>query len=278
MPTDHRIVAYHQTHGHGDTFVDLSPLGASAPLTHLIVAALHIADDGTVILNDHPVDDDYHTQLWDQLDAVRSRGVRVLAMVGGWAPGTMCKLDGESLSIYYPGLRDFLTQRHFDGIDIDVEQEMSLPGVCTLIERFRSDFDEDFEIVLAPVASALHGGANLSGFDYQELHQLRGDDIDFYNAQFYSGFGSLASPDDYVSIVEHSIIPVNKIVTGMAGSPDAAQGFVDMATVSDTISTLCQRYPNFGGVDVWEYPLALPGAPDHPDQWVHVMHHAMSHR
>lgn len=150
------------------------PLGASAPLTHLIVAALHIADDGTVILNDHPVDDDYHTQLWDQLDAVRSRGVRVLAMVGGWAPGTMCKLDGESLSIYYPGLRDFLTQRHFDGIDIDVEQEMSLPGVCTLIERFRSDFDEDFEIVLAPVASALHGGANLSGFDYQELHQLRG--------------------------------------------------------------------------------------------------------
>ena len=81
------------------------PLGASAPLTHLIVAALHIADDGTVILNDHPVDDDYHTQLWDQLDAVRSRGVRVLAMVGGWAPGTMCKLDGESLSIYYPGLR-----------------------------------------------------------------------------------------------------------------------------------------------------------------------------
>ena len=81
MPTDHRIVAYHQTHGHGDTFVDLSPLGASAPLTHLIVAALHIADDGTVILNDHPVDDDYHTQLWDQLDAVRSRGVRVLAMV-----------------------------------------------------------------------------------------------------------------------------------------------------------------------------------------------------
>ena len=129
MPTDHRIVAYHQTHGHGDTFVDLSPLGASAPLTHLIVAALHIADDGTVILNDHPVDDDYHTQLWDQLDAVRSRGVRVLAMVGGWAPGTMCKLDGESLSIYYPGLRDFLTQRHFDGIDIDVEQEMSLPGV-----------------------------------------------------------------------------------------------------------------------------------------------------
>ena len=72
MPTDHRIVAYHQTHGHGDTFVDLSPLGASAPLTHLIVAALHIADDGTVILNDHPVDDDYHTQLWDQLDAVRS--------------------------------------------------------------------------------------------------------------------------------------------------------------------------------------------------------------
>ena len=97
-------------------------------------------------------------------------------------------------------------------------------------------------------------------------------------AQFYSGFGSLASPDDYVSIVEHSIIPVNKIVTGMAGSPDAAQGFVDIATVSDTISTLCQRYPNFGGVDVWEYPLALPGAPDHPDQWVHVMHHAMSHR
>ena len=125
MPTDHRIVAYHQTHGHGDTFVDLSPLGASAPLTHLIVAALHIADDGTVILNDHPVDDDYHTQLWDQLDAVRSRGVRVLAMVGGWAPGTMCKLDGESLSIYYPGLRDFLTQRQFDAIDIHEPLDIS---------------------------------------------------------------------------------------------------------------------------------------------------------
>jgi len=268
-------MAYVQTHVHGGRRVPLSRVGAGIDLTHVFVSAVHISDDGTIVLNDHAHDDPFHDQMWRDLDGVRSRGVRVAAMVGGWAPGTMCKLDGDDFERYYPHLRDFLRRRRFQGIDIDVEQPMSLDGVVRLIDAVADDFGDEFEIALAPVASALWGGPHLSGFDHRALGRLRGDRIDFCTLQFYEGWGSLATPDDYERAVAESGWPVHKLVAGMSGNPLDARGFVGMDVVAETIATLCERHPDFGGVNVWEWFRVLPGGEDDPGAWVDLMTTAM---
>lgn len=275
MTRTHRLSVYHQSHGHGDDFVSLDALGSTADVTHLFVAAVHLTDDHRVILNDHEHDDPHHDRLWDEVARVQQRGVQVCAMVGGWAPGTMCKLDLDQIDEFYPLLRAFLRAHRFDGIDIDVEQDHSLDGVVELVRRLRDDFGDDFTIVLAPVASALWGGANLSGFDYEELHRRCGDQIDFLQVQFYSGFGSTATVDDYERIVARGVWPVDKLVMGMSANPEDANGFEPLDATVATVTELCRRYPDFGGVDCWEYFRALPGGRQAPEQWVHLMREAM---
>lgn len=268
-------MVYHQSHGSGADFVLLEPMIASGRLTQLIIAAVHLTDDGRVVLNDHDHDDPYHDRLWSEVGQVRRNGVPVLAMVGGWAPGTTDKLDTGGFDRYYPPLRDFLRRYEFDGIDIDVEQDMSLTGVIALIDALRADFGPEFVIILAPVASALSGGANLSGFDYEELYRRRGAEIDWVNAQFYSGFGSAADVADYVAIIERGVYPPDKVVLGMIGNPLDGHGYVDVERVAETVAELCRGYPRFGGVDVWEYFRALPGGRPEPWRWIDLMGRAL---
>ena len=90
-------------------------------------------------------------------------------MVGGAAPGSFTRLDTE-FDTYYPRLRDYITTYGLDGVDLDVEQPMSLAGMERLIDALRADFGRHFVITLTPVAPALSGGGNLSGFDYDALY------------------------------------------------------------------------------------------------------------
>ncbi|MBK7820222.1 MAG: family 20 glycosylhydrolase [Tessaracoccus sp.] len=272
-----RVVVYHQAHGHGDTFVPLLPMIESGNLTHLILAAVHITDDGVVTLNDHPHDDPHHDRLWAEAKQVQAAGVPVLIMVGGWAPGTMCKLDGDDFDTYYPVFRDFLRAHDIQGVDIDVEQDMSLAGVIRLIDQLRADFGRDFDIILAPVASAMWGGENLSGFSYPELYRERGDEIDWIQIQFYSGYGILEDTRDIQRIIDLGIYPVDKLVLGVVGHPDDANGFVDIDRLCAVLSEIAAKYPNIGGVDVWEYFRALPGGAAAPWEWIDRVHDALVH-
>ncbi|MFT3887201.1 MAG: family 20 glycosylhydrolase [Arachnia sp.] len=270
-----RVVVYHQEHGHGDTFVPLLPMVESGNLTHLILAAVHITDDGVVTVNDHPHDDPHHDRLWAEAAQVQERGVPVMVMVGGWAPGTMCKLDGDDFDTYYPAFRDFLRAHAIQGVDVDVEQDMSLDGVIRLIDALRADFGAAFDIILAPVASAMWGGDNLSGFDYEELYRARGDEIDWVQVQFYSGFGSLEDTRDVQRIIDRGVYPVEKLVLGAVGHPDDAQGYVPIDQLCATLSQIAAQYPTIGGVDIWEYFRALPGGLAAPWEWIDRVHDAL---
>ena len=67
-----------------------------------------------------------------------------------------------------------------DGIDLDVEESsetLTLDDIVKLIQQLRLDFGKDFIITLAPVASALLGEVNLSGFNYSTLEARCGDNI-----------------------------------------------------------------------------------------------------
>ena len=331
-----RIVLYQQTHHDQGQPVSLLPLvtgqnGGPPALTHLILATVHIHGEGSgpsrtspfVRLNDHPPNHPRFTQLWDEVSVLQDSGVKVMCMIGGAAQGSFRHLDYESSELphclrlaeldssgqrqltsprkfeaSYAPLRNFICEHNLDGIDLDIEERMSLQGIVHLIDRLRSDFGpssrldrrKGFLISLAPVATALLRGYNhMSGFDYFELRRLRGEDIDWYNVQFYNGWGSLHdrfslpqsgrelipssgatrnrsnfnSPSDGGNIYD-AIIRVYgwqpaKVLVGQLTNPrHGGSGYVQWDIVARELGGLLDRYQDFGGVMGWEYWCAIP--------------------
>src|SRR5689334_16069715 len=115
-----------------------------------------------------------------------------MGMLGGAAKGSFTRLDLDATTFeaYYTPLRDLIRKRGLDGLDLDVEEPMTLAGIVRLIDRLKEDFGAGFIITLAPVAAALMSERpehNLSGFSYEYLEVMRGKQIAWYNTQFYCG-------------------------------------------------------------------------------------------
>ncbi|KAI9846110.1 MAG: hypothetical protein M1837_004366 [Sclerophora amabilis] len=291
-PPKPRIVVYHQTHWHGDEYVSVLPLVTEfTGVTHLIVAAIHLNEGpGNITLNDDPPDAARNEQLWDELVVLQDAGITVLGMLGGAAKGSFRRLDfpagrddGDDdiddaaaavFEAYYTPLRDLIRTRQLDGLDLDVEEDMSLRGVIRLIDRLKADFGPGFLVTLAPVATALQRGRHLSGFDYEALEVLRGGHIAWYNTQFYCGWGSMALTMPYDLIVAAGWLP-HKVVAGVSTNPRNAAGYVPLEILMPVLRSLHRRYPTFGGVMGWEYFQSLPGGSDRPWEWAAVMSEAL---
>lgn len=277
-----RIITYHQTHHDPSSgqHVSLLPLltRPAISLTHLILAAVHLnADPRSITLNDHPPDHPRFQSLWAELRVLQAAGVKVLAMLGGAAPGSYERLDvgaddrGDRFEAYYAPLRDLIRERALDGLDLDVEENMSLAGVIRLIDRLRSDFGPAFIITLAPVAMALlDASKNLSGFDYEALEVLRGGDIAWYNTQFYCGWGDLSSTYMYDLMLQKGW-PAHKIVVGLVTNPANGHGFVPWQVLSAVLADLKRRHQTFGGTMGWEYFNSMPGDAQRPWEWAQHM-------
>ncbi|QDQ14979.1 glycosyl hydrolase family 18 protein [Streptomyces spectabilis] len=267
-----RVVVYYQTHVTNGTYV--SPLGLTAHrtgVTDVIVAAVHLNDINgpykPVHLNDDPPNAPKFDRMWRDLKTLRSQGVHVLGMVGGAAPGSFTRLDTE-FDTYYPLLRDFLREYGLDGVDLDVEERMSLAGIERVIDALRRDFGPGFLIALAPVGSALSGGGNLSGFDYERLYRDRGADIAWFNTQFYNGWGSMTSTSSYDAVMRRGIVPASKVVAGTLTDPaNGGSGYVDTPRLKSTVRSLVAKYPRMGGVMGWEYFNSRPGGTAAPWRW-----------
>jgi chitinase len=275
-----RVILYYQTQYNGSTYV--SPLGLTrnnTGVTQVIVGAVHLNEIGgqfaPVHLNDFPPSDARFKQMWADLKTMQSQGVRVLAMVGGAAPGSFTRLDTQ-FDRYYPLLRDMIRTFGLNGVDLDVEERMSLAGVERVIDALRRDFGTGFTITLAPVATALSGGGNLSGFNYEQLYRDRGSSIAWFNAQMYNGWGSVANTASYDRIVSRGLIPADKVVAGALTNPgNGGSGYVSPTALQTTIRSLVAKYPAFGGVDGWEYFNSMPGGTAAPWQWAAAVSSAM---
>jgi hypothetical protein len=282
-----RVSYYYQTQYSQGTYVSLAPLWAKLnPATHkpyatdLIVAAFHLGYDSHgapyIHLNDNPPGDPMFRVMWPQVAKLQGYGVSARMMLGGAAQGSYAVLFSH-WSVFYPILKRTIVQYKLNGIDLDVEETVSLPNIEKLINRLNADFGSKFIITLAPVASALFGGGNLSGFSYDKLYKSpAGAKIAWFDAQFYSGFATLASPADYEAAVAHGY-PANVVVAGMLVNPADGSGFVPISTVANTVNKLVAKYPKFGGVAAWEYFNALPGGASDPAKWAIVMTQAMKH-
>lgn len=257
-PAPHRprVVVYHQTHYHNGNFISILPLLTEhTGISHVIIAALHLNTlPGHITLNDDPVDAPKHLRVWDESRQLQAKGVKVLGMLGGAAPGTFDKLDRDlaTFKAYYEPLRDKIKLAGLDGLDLDVEEPMSLPGIVRLISYLKIDFGPNFIITLAPVASALLGLKHLSGFSYLDLEKAMGHHISFYNTQFYNNWGSMASPLNYEAILTMGW-PAEKVVAGVLTNKGNGHGWVEEEQLADTVTTLLEKHANFGGVMGWEY-------------------------
>ncbi|KAL4923727.1 alkaline phosphatase family protein [Aspergillus undulatus] len=273
----HRIVLYHQTlRPDRGPYVSLLPLlNNHTGITHVILAAFHLnaPNPERITLNDDPPTHSMYDEMWAEVPILQQSGVKVMGMLGGAARGTFSCLDGNDAQFeeYYVPLLAMIRRHGLDGMDLDVEEPMSLPGIVRLIDRLKADLGEGFIITLAPVAAALLGLGNLSGFDYRQLEQQRAGSIAWYNAQFYNGWGPAEDPRMYATIVAQGWSAA-RVVYGLLTNPgNGSQGYVRQEVIGPVLAMLVERFPNFGGVMGWEYFNALPGQRERPWEWAAQM-------
>ena len=256
-PHQPRVVCYHQTHYYKNEFVSALPLITECEdvigITHLIIAAIHVNDPpGNITLNSDTPGAAKYEPLWEEVKVFQDVGIKVLGMLGGAARGSFTRLDQSDaiFEAYYTPLRDMLRLHGFDGVDLDVEEEMSLNGIIRLIDRLKADFGPSFAITMSPVATALQGQQHLSGFDYEALEVMRGSSIDCYHVQFYNNWGRLQDFVGYNLILNRGW-PPEKVVVGVLTHPGHGQGFIAFEELERTLRTLMQFIPKFGGVMGW---------------------------
>ena len=273
IPHQPRVVCYHQTHYHKDEFVSTLPLITECEdvigATHLIIAAIHINDPpGNITVNNDPPGAAKYDPLWEEVKVFQDVGIKVLGMLGGAARGTFTRLDQSDaiFEAYYTPLRDMLRFHGFDGVDLDVEEEMSLNGIIRLIDRLKADFGSSFLITMSPVATALQGQQHLSGFDYEALEVMRGSSIDCYHVQFYNNWGRLQDLVGYNAILGRGW-PPEKVVVGVLTHPGHGHGFIALEELKRTVRALMQFVPSFGGVMGWEYFNSVAGDEGRPWEW-----------
>lgn len=314
-----KVILYHQTHHTpaGEP-VSVLPLlrrdgdaGVVRPsATHVIVGAIHLnADPAAPTLNDHHPDHARFDVLWAEVRVLQQAGVRVLGMLGGAAKGSFARLDvGDDVEsrsreshheshhksrrgvspaafeAHYAALHDLVRRRRLDGLDLDVEEAMSLAGAIHLIDRLRADFGPRFLLTLAPVAATLlrpeDPRCNLSGFSYADLEARRGRDIAWYHAQFYCGWGDASQPDMYLAMTAGAAAPIaglapHRVVMGLVTNPANGPGWVALDRSADVLLQLLAAAQNrssyFAGVSGWEYFNSLPGAQPRPWEWAEWM-------
>lgn len=265
-----RIICYYQTHYQNGQFVSLLPLLSNdAGATHVILAAIHLNElPGDVTLNDDPYTAAKYAPLWEEKWILQNAGIKVLGMLGGAHVGSYSALDGSpgSFEAYYEPLRQMVVWTGLDGLDLDVEEDMSLAGIIRLIDRLKSDFGPDFLVTLTPVATALQNEKHLSGFNYEDLEKAVGSKIAWYNTQFYCGWGSMETTQDYDKISARGW-PAEKVVVGVVTNPENCEGWVPDDVLRLTLAVLVREHPHFGGVYGWEYFNSITVAEPYEGPW-----------
>lgn len=131
-----------------------------------------------------------------------------------------------------------------------------------LLRRLHADLGPNFILTLAPVASDLTPREiGLGGFSYSQLDRQataadkpNGKLVNWYNAQFYNGWGDSSSPTGYNAIIANGYA-ASRVVMGVLANPaDGGSGWYGVSTYQKTISSLKEKYgSDFGSVVGWEY-------------------------
>ncbi|KXS95712.1 hypothetical protein AC578_10771 [Pseudocercospora eumusae] len=252
-------------------------------VTHIYLAAVHInSNPGDITLNDNNPNDTIWDTVWSEAAQLQQAGVKVMMMMGGAAPGSYPRLcSGEDGAVinedYYIPLRDTLKYHNVDGLDLDIEEQVAYTCPLALLQRLNSDFGSNFILTMAPVASELQpSGYGLGGFSYKTLDSQatssskpNGKLVNWFNAQFYNGWGDASNPTGYNAIINNGYTP-SRVVLGLLDNPnDGGSGWYGLDIYKTNIATLKANYPDFGCVTGWEYwDAGERDGLDEPWKWV----------
>ena len=260
------VIYYYQS------FVGLDQL-----LTHIedvdviIVSSIHFGKDKegkkSIYLNDNKPYDPVFTDLWLQTEKASAQGCKIMLMMGG--AGLAYGELFSDFETYYPLLKQLIREKSWiQGIDLDIEESVTLENVQMLIRKLVQDFGINFIITMAPVSPSLqHDGSSMAGFSYKELYQsVEGKYIHWFNVQCYYSF----SKKTYDNIINNGY-PPEKIVMGMESGQFDESTFKNAL---ENVKEIKKAYPTFGGVYDWEYLNAPPDTKD-PSQWSKLMKNCM---
>ena len=143
-----RIIYYYQT------FNGLQDILDKQVVTHIHLSSIHFGNnkDGSpyIHLNDNPPTSNVFDSVWKDCYKATSIGIKIVLMVGG-AGGAFSYLFNK-FDTYYSLLKKCIeTHSCICGIDLDIEESVSLDNVKMLIRTLTNDFGQKFIITMAPL-------------------------------------------------------------------------------------------------------------------------------
>jgi hypothetical protein len=254
-----KIIYYYQTFIGLEGILNQNP----TPVTDIIISSIHFGTnlDGSpyIHLNDNLPYDKCFDDMWSEALMAYEKGINIHLMLGG-AGGAFIDLF-SNFDIYYRLLIELIKEKDFiNGINLDIEESIGLDNTITLIKKLREDLGDEFTISLAPVSFALvSNGQGLGGFSYADLINSEvGTELDFLNGQFYGDF----TFETYDKAIENGYEP-EELVIGMLGTEYNNN---TLQEACNEIRKIYSKYPEFGGVFLWEYCDAPTGG-NSPEKW-----------
>lgn len=260
-----KIIYYYQT------FICLDDLinDPNCVVTHIHLSSIHFGVDSNskpyIHLNDNNPSDPKFDNLWKDLHRIKGKGIKIILMIGGAGGGYSSFFS--DYSVYSEILFNFIDKNKdlIDGIDLDIEEPVSLDNTKKLISDIRKTFGDDFIISLAPIQSSLmNDEPGMSGFIYKDLYTSQeGKYIDYFNVQCYDDF----SIDAYQQMLKNGY-PENMINMGMLSG-------MDLTNILTEIKKIRTIY-NLAGVFNWEYYSSPPDGQKNPAEWSKLINKTIS--
>jgi hypothetical protein len=246
--------------------------GLEKMLTHsedldvIIVSSLHFGSfkkNKYIHLNNFEPTSPKFDKVWEEIKKLYYNGVTIMVMLGG-AGGAFKNLFSD-FEEYYLLLKYFLKSNNFiTGIDLDIEDGVTIEDVKKLINRLKTDFGSDFGITMAPIASSLitDGPGSFGNFSYKDLYNSEeGKFLEWFNVQCYGCYNF----DTYDKIIKNNY-PSDKVVFGMISCD-----FVDNFEIALTeVKKVLSKYKDMSGVFNWEYIDSPPNSAN-SSEWVKKM-------
>ena len=205
--------------------------------------------------------------MWSDIDTCHKLGIRIHLLLGG-AGGAFTDLF-ENFDVYYGKLYDFIKLKPIiSGINLDVEETVSLSNIEMLITKLKTDFGNTFELSMTPLAGSLiSNDPGMGGFSYKDLYNKCGNNIDYLNIQCYDEFS--------LDILENMIknkYPIDKLVMCHIFGQDMNSIILELLRIKNAYGD-----KSFAGVSIWEYYMAPPAAPSQPQIWCEIVSSILHH-
>lgn len=251
-----KIIYYYQTFCGLENIIN----DPNTKVTHIHLSSVHFGLDSNdkpyIHLNDNIFTDKKFDTLWEDLKKLKKKGIKIILMVGG-AGGAYNNLF-KNYDIYKKLLFTTILNNIplFNGIDLDIEEEVSLNNVKLLINDIRSQFGPEFIISMTPIQQSLMTNEpGMGGFIYKDLYNsIEGKEINYFNVQCYDSL----TYQNYKQILDNHY-PLNMINLGMISN-------MDLNNVLSEIKKIRKDY-NLAGVYNWEYFNSPPDGTKNPETW-----------